>query len=93
MLEPMEPRVAPSVMGIHAHHGRAVAAHVGQINNSVKQAEASQHANNEAWKRLQNQLHLIHMRSLEQTPSALPTPAEKAASQISNVFQSIGRSL
>ena len=91
ILEPMEHRVTPSVMGIQAHHGQAVAAHVGQMNNPIKQAKASQYANNEALKRLQQQEHLVHIHSMQRTPSALPTPAEKAASEISNVFQSIGK--
>jgi len=93
ILEPMEHRVAPSVMGIQAHHGQAVAALVGQMNNPVKEAKLSQLENNEALKRLQQQLHMIHIRSMQHTPSALPTPAEKAASEISNIFQSMGKSL
>jgi hypothetical protein len=92
-LETMEPRVAPSILGILAHQGQTVAAYVGQINNSIKEDKASQHANNEALKLLQHQQYLVHLHSLEQIPSALPTEAEKAASQVSNIFASIGRSL
>jgi len=93
ILEPMEPRVAPSVMGIQAHHWQAVAAHVGQMQNPIKEAKSSHLGNNEALKRLQQQLHLIQIRSMEHTPSALPTQAEKAVSEISNIFQSMGKSL
>ncbi len=93
ILEPMEPRVALSAIGIHAHHARAVAAHVGQVNGTVKQAEAFERENNEALKRLEQQQHLVYVHSLERTPSALPTEAEKEASQLSNIFKSIGQGL
>jgi len=80
-------------MGFYAHHEQAIAAHVGQMNNPIEQAKMSQHANNEALKRLQQQLHLVQLRAIMRTPSALPTPAEKAASEVSNIFQSMGKSL
>ena len=79
MLEPMEPRVVPSAIGIHAHHEQVVAAHVGRMNNSVAQAKASQRENNKALKLLQQQENLVHVHSLEQIPSALPTKAEQEA--------------
>src|SRR5262245_40988672 len=94
VLEPMEPRVALSAIGIRAHHhGQVLAAHVGPMNNSTKQAEASQRENNQALKRLQRQEHQVYIRSLERTPSALPTPAEKRASDVSDLFKSIGQGL
>jgi len=93
ILELMEPRVAPSVLGIQAHHGQAVAANFAQINNPVKVANAIQHENNEAWKHLQQQQHLVYIHSLQHTPSALPTPEQKAVSEISNIFKSMGKSL
>ena len=37
-------------IAIHAHHVQAVAAHVGRVNNSANQAEASQRENNQALK-------------------------------------------
>ncbi len=89
MLEPMETRVVPSALGPLARHAERAAAHVRPINDSVRQPTASQRENNEAllapatsrgswcicghWRR---------------TPSALPTPAEQRASQISNIFSS-----
>ena len=87
MLEPMEPRVVPSVTGIHAHHEQVVAAHVGQMHDSVKEATASPRENNKALKQLQQQEYLVHVRSLERTPSALPTAAEQAASASLQLIQ------
>jgi hypothetical protein len=92
-LEPMEPRVVPSALGPLARHAERAAAHVRPINDSVRQTNASQRENNEALLRLRQQEALVHMRSLERTPSALPTPAEQRASQISNIFTEIGKSL
>jgi hypothetical protein len=93
MLESIEPRVAPSGVGLHIHHERVVAAHVGRVDNSIKFVEASERKNNEALKRLLHQLEMIHIRSLERTPSALPTKAQQVASKLSNLFKSIGQSL
>jgi hypothetical protein len=92
-LELMETRVVPSVLGVTHHRWRAVEVHVGAISNSVRQATASQRHNNEALKRLEHQENLVRIRSLERMPSALPTAAEKRAGQISNLIQSIEKSL
>jgi len=93
VLEPMEPRVVPSVMGIQAHRVQAIVAHIGRMNNPVKQANAFQRENNQALRNLQHQEYLVHVRSLERTPSAAPTPEQKAAGAISNFFKSAGASL
>jgi hypothetical protein len=92
-LEPMEARVVPSALGPLARHAERAAAHVRPINSSARQLNASERQNNEALQRLQQQENLVHMRSLERTPSALPTAAEQRASQISNIFSEIGKSL
>jgi hypothetical protein len=93
MLESMEPRVVPSAVSIHAGEGHAVPANVAQMNETVKQAKASQRKNNEALQRLQHQQHIIYVHSLERTPSAAPTEAQKVASSISNLFKNLGQSL
>jgi hypothetical protein len=93
VLEAVEPRVAPSSMGIQAHHRADVVAHVVPISNPARLAEQSQRANDKAIKRLEDQLAQIYVRSLQHTPSAIPTKAEQEASQVSNVFKSIGQSL
>jgi hypothetical protein len=92
-LETVEPRVVPSAIGIHGRHMQDVAAHVGQVNRSIKQAEDFQRENEQALKRLQRQEHQVYVHSLERTPSALPTEAEKRASQVSDIFKSIGQGL
>jgi hypothetical protein len=93
MLEQMEPRVVLSTAAVHGHAWKVVAADVGRTNDSVRLAEASQRQNNVALARLQSQLHLIHVRSLERTPSALPTAAEQRASKLSNFFKTVSQSL
>ena len=93
MLELMEGRVVPSALGVSAHHVAAMVAHIGRIKNPVKQASAFQRENYQALKNLQHQEHLVHVRSLERTPSAAPTPEQKAASALSNFFKSAGSSL
>jgi hypothetical protein len=92
MLEPMEPRVAPSVTAIHVHHERAIAAHVGHVS-PVKDVKVSPHDNNKAWRNLQQQLAVVHAHALERTPSAIPTAAEQQATQVSNVFKSLESAL
>ena len=93
MLESMEPRVVPSAIAVHAHHERAVAAHVGQLNNSAQHADATQRKNNQALKNLQQQENVVHMHALERRPSALPTEAEKVASETSSFVKSIESAL
>ena len=93
MLESMEPRVVPSAIAVHAHHLRTVAAHVGQLNNSAQHGDATQRKNNQALKNLQQQENLVHMHSLERRPSALPTEAEKVASETSSFVKSIESAL
>jgi hypothetical protein len=93
MLESMEPRVVPSAIAIHAHHVRAVAAHVGQLNNSAKHADATQRENHQALKNLQQQENLVHMHSLERTASALPTKAEQEATETSSFLKSLESAL
>ncbi len=93
MLEPMEPRVAPAAIGIHAYHEQAVEAHVGRIHNSAAQANASQRANNKALELLHQQQNLVHVHSLERIPSALPTKAEQEAAQTSSFVKSLQSAL
>ncbi len=93
MLEPMEPLVAPSVTVIHVHQGRPVTSHVDQINKSAEKTKGTQHALNEGLTRLRQQLSLIHTRSLERTPSAVETPAEKVKTETSSLFKSVLASL
>lgn len=93
MLEMMETRVVPSTMGHLAHRAEVVAAHVNTVSRAVKEAETSARENTEALQRLERQEQLIHVRSLERTPSAAPTAAEQRASQISGILSSIGKSL
>jgi hypothetical protein len=93
MLESMEPRVVPSAIAVHAHHLRTVAAHVDVASNSAKQAKATQQENNQALKNLQQQQNLVHMHSLERRPSALPTEAEKVASETSSFLKSLESAL
>jgi hypothetical protein len=88
MLEPMEPRVAPSVTSIHIHHERAVSAHVSDMSVAKTDA-ASQRQNAAALRNLQQQLNVVHAHALERTPSAIPTAAEQRATQISNIFKSL----
>ncbi len=92
-LEMVEERVVLSAIGHLAHRAEVVAAHVNTVNHAVEKADAAAQLNSEALARLQHQEQLIHMRSLEHKPSALPTPAEQRASQVSNIFSSIGKSL
>jgi hypothetical protein len=92
-LEMVEARVVLSTVGHLAHRAEVVAAHVNTVNRAVDKADASARLNSEALARLQSQEQLIHERSLEHRPSALPTPAEQRASQVSNLFGSIGKSL
>jgi hypothetical protein len=93
MLEPMEPRVVPSQMGLVARHDRLVASHVGQVNTSAKHPKVTQHSINAGLMHLQQQLALIQTRSKEHTPSAQETPAEKATTETSSLFKSIFASL
>ncbi len=93
MLEPMESRVVPSAIGIHAHHEQAVAAHIGRMNNSVAQAKASERDHNRALKLLQQQENLVHVHSLERIPSALPTKAELQATKTSSFIKSLESAL
>ena len=93
VLESMEPRVVPSALSIHAHHEQVVAAHVGRVDNSQTQAEASQRENNQALKLLYQQEHLVHVHSLERRPSALPTKAEQEATQTSSFVKSLQSAL
>jgi hypothetical protein len=100
-LEPMESRVVLSVTAIHVHHERAVvAAHVSQVSqahvsqvSSAKASTANQLKNIEAMRNLQQQLNVVHEHALERTPSAIPTAAEKRATQISNIFKSLESAL
>lgn len=87
-LEPMESRVALSVTAMHIQHERAMTAHVAHVN-TTKESVESQRQNNEALRNLQQQLNLVHAHALERTPSAIPTAAEKRATQISNIFKSL----
>jgi hypothetical protein len=93
ILELMEPRVVPSAVAIHAHHEQAVAAHVGRMNNSVAQTQASQRENSKALKLLQQQENLVHAHSLEHRPSALPTKAELEATKTSSFVKSLESAL
>jgi hypothetical protein len=93
MLEPMEPRMVPSALGPLARHAERTAAHIRPITDSDRQIQESQRENNEALQRLQRQENLVHARSLERTPSALPTPAEQRAGEVSNVLKEIGQSV
>ena len=93
MLEPMEPRVVPSGIGINPHHVQALTAHVGRIHNSVAQAKAGQRANNQALKVLRQQENLVHIHSLERIPSALPTKAEQEATETSSFLKSLESAL
>jgi hypothetical protein len=54
---------------------------------------AGERANNKALQLLQHQEQLVHARSLERKATALPTPAEQRATQVSNIFKQIGASL
>jgi hypothetical protein len=92
-LEAMEPRVAPSVTVIHVHQGRPVVSHVDQLGKPVEKANDTQHAINAGLRRLQQQLSLIHTHSLERTPSAAETPAEKVTTETSSLFKSVLASL
>jgi hypothetical protein len=92
-LEAMELRVVPSVSVPRAHHELVVAAQVGKMHDSAKEAPASQRENNEALKHLQQQVYQIHVRSLEHTASAIPTAAEQAATATSNLFKSLESAL
>jgi hypothetical protein len=92
-LEMVESRVVLSTVGHLAHHAEVVAAHVNTVNRAVAKADADARENSEALARLQLQEQLIHARSLEHRPSALPSAAEQRASQISNIFGSIGKSI
>ena len=89
MLEPMEPRVVPSVTGIHAHHEQAVAAHVGQMNDSAKAAAASQRENNEALQHLQQQEYLVHDHALWSARLRPYPPQPNSGEPISNFFKSL----
>ncbi len=92
MLETMEPRVAPSVAGIHVHHERVVAAHVAHVSVTKETAE-SPHKNNEALRNLEQQIKVVQEHALERTPSAIPTAAEQRATQVSNIFKSLESAL
>jgi hypothetical protein len=94
-LEQMETLVMPSVVGIlaHAHHAKAVSAHVRRVSDGVKQADTSEHDNNEALMSLRQQQNLVQVHAHEKTPSAIPTAAEKAASAIPDFFKSLGSAL
>jgi hypothetical protein len=93
MLESMESRVVPSAMGVHAHPVRDVSAVVGSASGSTKELRAAEQKNASALKELAHQQAVVHSHSLEHIATALPTAAEQAASQISNIFKSIGQSL
>jgi hypothetical protein len=93
LLEPMESRVVPSALGIQSHQVRAVASHVEHINKAAKTPKETQHTINEGMRRLQQQLAQIHARSLERTPSARETPAEKVTTETSSLLKSVFASL
>jgi len=92
-LELMEGRVVPSALGVSAHRVAAMVAHIGRMHNPVKQASAFERENYQALKNLEHQEYLVHVRSLERTPSAAPTPEQKAESAVSNFFKSAASSL
>ncbi len=70
MLESMEPRVVPSVVGIVSHHHpeKVAPAHVGQVSTSVREANASERKNNEALRSLEQQEHLVEVHAREKSP-------------------------
>jgi hypothetical protein len=92
-LESMETRVVPSTVGVGLHHARVATAHIHRAHETTAQSANNQNANNEALKKLQQQLALIHTHSLEHTPSARETPAEKVTTETSSLFKSIFASL
>jgi uncharacterized protein (DUF342 family) len=95
MLEAMETRFMPSFSSVHVqhmHHERVVAVHVHEAS-SKNDTTSSERANNEALKNLQQQLQVVHEHALERTPSAIPTEAEKQATQVSNLFKSLESAL
>ena len=93
MLESMEHRVVPSSMGAAAHEVRVVASQVDRVNKPVQHAKVDAHTMNAGLRKLQQQLELIQTRSMERTPSAQETPAEKATTETSSLFKSIFASL
>ena len=93
VLESMENRVVPSSMGFAVRHGRLVESHVHQVSTAAKKPTVTQHSINNGLRQLQQQLALIHTRSLERTPSAVETPAEKASTETSSLLKSVLASL
>jgi len=93
LLEPMEPRVVPSLMSLAAHDPRAAVAHLDHSAKTAKHPAENQHTINVGLRRLEQQLALIKTRSMERTPSAAETPAEKVQSETSSLLKNIEASL
>jgi hypothetical protein len=93
LFESMEDRVVLSVTSVslqHLHHQKAV--HVAKASVATG-SKANAKSNNAALRNLQQQLEVVHEHALERTPSAIPTAAEKQATEISNVFKSLESAL
>ena len=68
-----------------------IAAQVSE-SRTTHNTKASDRANNQALRNLQQQLKVVHQHALERTPSAIPTEAEQRATKVSNIFKSLAGS-
>jgi hypothetical protein len=95
LFESMEDRVVLSVTSVslqHLHHQKAAAVHVAKMSVATG-SKANAKSNDAALRNLQQQLEVVHEHALERTPSAIPTAAEKQATEVSNVFKSLESAL